>query len=237
MLRQLVPNASLTEARNGSDALQLVSQYSFEVAFLDVNMPGVSGLGVAALIAEKPNPPLIVFATAYDAHAVRAFELAALDYVVKPFSEQRLAQTMARVRRALAEREQLTQKRAATRTYLRTMASANSLQKLWCERENETIVLVDYADILWIEAQEKRVYVHTPSAQQLLTPYTLAELEERLHAHHIVRVHKGYLVYLDHVSEVVPWFSGTYILRVNDAAQSEVPMSRQYAKEFKQMLG
>ena len=96
---------------------------------------------------------------------------------------------------------------------------------------------MDYVNILWIEAQEKRVFARTRDGEQMQTPYTLGELEERLRAHRFLRVHKGYLVNIDHVSEVVPWFSGTFVLRLNDSNKSEIPMSRQYAKVFKEMIG
>jgi two-component system LytT family response regulator/two-component system response regulator LytT len=237
ILQQLQAESTIQEARNGSEALHMIAQTGYDVVFLDIAMPGISGLGVAAAIAEKPNPPLLIFATAYDAHAVRAFELAALDYVVKPFSEQRLAKTLARVRQVLDDRAALVERQQAALAYLRTTPAAASIHKIWCQRDNETIALIDYAAILWIEAQEKKVFAQTIAGEHLPTPYTLSELEERLQTQRFVRVHKGYLVNLDHVSEVVPWFSGTYLLRLNDAARSEIPMSRQYAKEFKEKIG
>ena len=237
ILQQLQADITICEARNGSEALNLAAQQPFDVIFLDINMPGVSGLGVAAALAEKPESPLIVFAKAYDVHAVRAFELAAVDYVVKPFSEQRLAKTLERIRQNLEDRERRTQQMEQVRDYLRKAAPVNSITKLWCQRENETIALVDYVNILWIEAQEKRVFARTRDGEQMQTPYTLGELEERLRAHRFLRVHKGYLVNIDHVSEVVPWFSGTFVLRLNDSNKSEIPMSRQYAKVFKEMIG
>lgn len=237
LIQQLLPDALLHEARNGSEALQLAVQVAFDVIFLDINMPGVSGLTVAAVLAEKPNPPLLVFATAYDAHAVRAFELAALDYIVKPFSEQRLAKTVERIRQQLDERAFAEKQQTHLRTYLQSVAPNKRVTKLWCQRENETIALIDFSNILWVEAQEKKVFGRTCDGELLQTPYTLSELEERLQEHRFMRVHKGYLVNLDHVTEVVPWFSGTYILRLDDSAHSEIPMSRQYAKEFKERVG
>jgi DNA-binding LytR/AlgR family response regulator len=237
MLQQLEADATYSEARNGQEVLTLVAQQPVDVLFLDINMPGINGLGVATALLESPTPPLIVFATAYDAHAVRAFELAALDYIVKPFAEQRLAQTMQRIRKTLAEQEQLAQKQSALRNYLQGAAGAPTLAKLWAERDNGTGVLLDYKDILWIEAEEKKVYVQPVNGERLSLNYTLKELEERLTGHPILRVHKAYLVNLDHVLEVAPMFSGTFLLRMNNAARTEIPMSRQYGKALKALMG
>jgi DNA-binding LytR/AlgR family response regulator len=200
-------------------------------------MPGLDGLATAATLVVAPQPPLIVFATAYDEHALRAFELAALDYVVKPFDERRLARTVDRLRRALAERGARERQQSALLDYLRSTGQGGGLAKLWGERENESRVLVDYRDILWVEARAKRVYFRTAAGEELLTRHTLKELQCLLAPHHFVRVHKGYLVNLDHVAEVEPWFSGGYVVRLADAAGTEIPMSRRYARQVKAATG
>ena len=233
LLQQLEAGATFREARNGQEVLTAIAQQPVDVLFLDIHMPGVNGLSVATTLLETHHPPLIVFATAYNVHAVRAFELAALDYLVKPFSEQRLAQTMQRIRKTLAEQEQLAQKQQAMRTYLQSAAPAPTLTKLWAERANGNGVLVDYDDILWITAEEKKVYVQPVQGERLTLAYTLKELEERLGGQPFLRVHKAYLVNLNHVTEIVPWFSGAYLLRMADDAHTEIPLSRQYAKAFK----
>lgn len=239
MLRQIEAAADLVEARNGTEALAQMKRQRADIVFLDIAMPGMNGLAVAAALLEDPDPPLIVFATAFDVHAVRAFELAALDYVVKPVSEQRLAQTMIRVRAALSGRETRRQQQESVRSYLQQTLPADTprLDKVWAERENETAVLVAYADILWVEADNKKTYVQTAQGERLSLRSTLKDLEDRLAAHHIVRVHKAYLANLDHIAEIVPWFSGTYVLRMDDTARTEIPLSRQFAKVLRDMSG
>jgi DNA-binding LytR/AlgR family response regulator len=237
ILEDLVPGAQLYEAANGQEALDVVEAEPVDVVFLDINMPGMDGLAAAATIVDLPDPPLIVFATAYDEHALQAFELAALDYVVKPFDERRLAQTVERVRHALGERAALTERQAAMRAYLGRAAPAGGLARLWGQRENESRVLVSYRDILWVVAEDKRVYAQTSAGEKLLVRNTLKELEPRLAPHNFVRVHKGYLINLDHVAEVEPWFSGTYVVRMADAARTEIPMSRRYAAHLKALTG
>jgi DNA-binding LytR/AlgR family response regulator len=237
ILENLALEATFFEATNGTKVLDLIEREPIDVIFLDINMPGLDGLSVAAAIMDGPQPPLIVFATAYDEHALRAFELAALDYVVKPFDEQRLAQTVERVRQALDERATLEKRQTAIRDYLRRAVSNGGLTKLWGERENENRVLVDYADILWIVAEAKKVYVQTVAGDKLLVRHTLKELDARLGPHNFARVHKGYLVNLDHVAEVAPWFSGTYVIRMADETRTEIPMSRRYAAQLKKLTG
>lgn len=238
ILEELAPGATFYEAAGGEEALQLIEREpAVDVVFLDIHMPGLDGLETAATMMEIPQPPLIVFATAYDEHALQAFELAALDYVVKPFDERRLARTIERVQQALTERALLTRRQEALRTYLLKARPSGGLTKLWGERGNENRVLADYADILWLEAEEKKVYMHTGGGDKLLVHYTLKELEPRLKPHGFARVHRSYIVNLDHVAEVAPWFSGTYVIRMDDAHRTEIPMSRRYAAQLKQETG
>jgi DNA-binding LytR/AlgR family response regulator len=237
ILEGLEPEATFYEAINGRQAVILVEREPIDVVFIDISMPGMDGLAAATTIMDRPEPPLIVFATAYNDHALRAFELAALDYVVKPFADRRLAQTMARVSQALAERTALAKRRATLRDFLFDAAPSSCLTKLWGQRENESRVLVDYRDILWVVAEKKKVYMQTTARERLLVRQTLKELEDRLRPYNLLRVHKGYLVNLDHVAEVEPWFSGTYVVRMADAVRTEIPMSRQYAAVLKKLTG
>lgn len=237
ILQSLAPDAVLHEAVDGVEALEKVEIEPIDVVFLDINMPGMDGLAVAATIVESPQPPVIVFATAYDEHALRAIELSALDYVVKPFDERRLAATMDRIRRALAERAVLEKKQAALREYLAQAAPVAGLTKLWGEREAGSRALVDYRDILWIEASEKDVHMQTASGGKLRLRQTLKELEPRLTPHHFARVHKAFLVNLDYLAEVAPWSAGVYTIRMKDKARTEIPMSRRYAAVIKQLTG
>jgi two-component system response regulator LytT len=237
ILQGLAPDAVLTEAVDGAEALAKVEEEPVDVVFLDINMPGMDGLAVAATIAECPQPPVIVFATAYDEHALKAIELAALDYVVKPFDERRLESTVERVRRALAERSVLEKRQAAMREYLSRTAPAAGLTKLWGEREAGSRVLVDFRDVLWIEAGEKGVHMQTAAGEKLRMRQTLKELEPRLAPHNFSRVHKAFLVNLDYLAEVAPWSAGVYTIRMKDKARTEIPMSRRYAAAIKQLTG
>lgn len=228
ILETLNPTLKLSEAKNGGEALTQIDQAPPDVLFLDINMPALNGLSMASLLKNLPEPPLIVFATAYQDHAVKAFELEAFDYVVKPFDEKRLAQTLARLEKVLLKRREQDKEAYAT--------EPTPLPKMWLEQDNENRILVDYSDIYWYEAGDKKVYAQTRSGK-FLVHYTLKELENLLKRHSFARVHKSYLVNLNQIKEVVPWFSGNYLVRINDDTQTELTMSRRYAAQLKGLTG
>ena len=240
LLGDLWPDATLYEAEDGLQALEVVEHRPIQIAFLDINMPAADGLTVAAELLDMPAPPLVVFATAYDEHALRAFELAAVDYIVKPFDERRLQKTIARLQTLLHDQQQQNGHIDTLRTYVQQLIGENAstsprLSKLWAERENENRVLVDYADILWAEARDKKVYIRLTD-EELLVRYTLKQLIERLPQINFVRVHRGYLVNIDHVAEIVPWFSGGFLVRLKGVDTQQIPMSRRYAANLRDRI-
>ncbi|MBB6029293.1 LytR/AlgR family response regulator transcription factor [Oceanithermus desulfurans] len=213
-LEQSGPDLEVHEASEAAAALGLLHAGGFDAVFLDVNMPGLSGLQLAELLAELPRRPLVVFATAYAEHAARAFELEAADYLVKPYDEVRVGQTLERLRRRLAEAP--------------APDPAGPPRRLWVELENENLKPLELGAVAWFEAREKRVFAHAPGGPYRLRQ-TLKELEAWLPPE-FVRVHKAAIVNLEHVAEVVPWFSGTYRIRLKDGAT--VRMSRRHAAGF-----
>jgi len=234
ILEQLLPEATFYEASDGDEALAIVAKLNADVIFLDINMPGESGLSIATTILDSPHPPLIVFATAYDQHALKAFELAALDYVVKPFSMRRLTKTVAQIRQRLGDKNRLMKQQALIQRFLASESASNKPTKLWAEKENGSRLLIPYADICYIEAREKRVYIHAHDGKQWRVRYTLKELESRLTEHQFCRTHKAYLVNLNYISELIPWFSGAYQIELRDATCSIIPVSRRFAPHLKQ---
>lgn len=235
-LEQLIPEATFYEATNGDEALTFMERIQPDVVFLDINMPQRDGLSTAGLIAEMPTPPLIVFATAYDQHALQAFELAALDYVVKPFAKRRLERTISKIRQTVGAQQKLEQQQALIQQFLSERAEEPKPEKLWVEGENGNRLLVKYVDILYIEARDKQVFVRQADGAEHVTRYTLKALEKRLDVHGFCRCHKGYLVNLAAVSELIPWFSGGYQLKMEDEAGSIVPVSRRFAQQVKKRM-
>jgi two-component system response regulator LytT len=213
MLTRVAQDCTVREAGNAQDALALLQATPFDVVFLDVSMPGLDGLDTAAIIDKLPSKPLVVFVTAHEKHALRAFELAAFDYLLKPVTEERLTATLGRLRA-----------RAAAKS---AGAAASSSGRLPVDWDGRTF-LVPVADIRYVQARGHVVTV-VLFEQSFRFRGTLAECAHRLEAHGFLRVHRAYLVNPRHVVEANPIMAGAYALRVDDRAHSEVPVSRNFA--------
>ena len=176
------------EAGNGAEALRLVAELAPDLLFIDVQMPELSGLEVAARIAQEPNAPAIVFVTAYDSFALRAFDVHALDYVLKPIDEARFAEAIrrARVQSATRVRDALAAMRAPARLAI---------------RDGEAIVFVAVDDIDWIEAADYYVEIHA-GARTYLHRETMQRLQTLLDPERFVRIHRSRLVNRDRVAEI-----------------------------------
>ena len=224
ILESLDASLNLLEATDAPTALKQLDTHKVDVAFLDINMPGKSGLQLADDVLELEDAPLVIFATAYDEHAVKAFELAATDYLLKPFNEARVEASFHRIKENLKPQE------APPPDKVERSLVPN---KLWVERENENRFLLDFADIYWFSTEEKRTFVYSAKGK-FLVRYSLKELEEDLASHGFVRAHKTHLVNLHHIAELVPWLSGNYLIRMNDAEHTELTLSRRYAAQLKE---
>lgn len=219
------------EADSGPEAIRLAAREKPEVIFLDVEMRGLNGLETAAILRTVVPDALIVFATAYDEYAVKAFEVGAVDYVLKPFEQVRIQQSIARIR------EYHPQEWAAAAKRVDVALAKNKIviAKLPVEK-NGKILLVAYEDIIYISTQSGSVTVVTADGQFYYSG-TLSELEERLLDTGLIRVHKSYIVNLDKVKEIIPWFKGTYWLKVENAPGVEIPVSKSQIKGIKDILG
>lgn len=212
-------------------ALESIKKNKPEVVFLDIEMPEIDGFTLAEEICKMDFPVSIVFATVFDKYAIRAFELNAIDYVLKPFSEKRLELTMNKIN----ERYNCN-KSIPVFNYndiLSEQASIRRMKKLplW---KDECIFLVDPEDILYCTVLNKEVFVLTKDCT-FTTQYTLNQLGIKLSNHNFFRSHKSYLVNLDKIYKIVPWFNSTFVLKIEDWKE-EVPVSRHYVKDFKKIL-
>jgi DNA-binding LytR/AlgR family response regulator len=230
MLSGFLPDAQLEEAKDGHQALALATDGSFDVVFLDIEMPGLNGLEVAGRLLGLKEPPRIVFATGKAGHALEAFRLAAFDYVVKPFEPERLWET---VQRLLEDSDHSQRQRQSFgRIY-----EHPEIPQIWAEVAEDSWVLLDYSAIQWVEAAGRAVTLHTREHPPLKVKQTLKELESRLKPHGFVRVHKAYIVNTGNVERMRAWFSGSFILVMGDANSTEIPLSRRYAADFKKATG
>jgi two-component system LytT family response regulator len=211
----------LGEAADGLTAATLIAQLAPDVVFLDIQMPGLSGLEVAAQL-EPEGAPLLVFVTAFDEHAIRAFELNAVDYLLKPYDKDRLARTLGRIR------ERRSTARGAAASAVRTArAQTGSSERLLVPR-GEQLELIDAGSIHWLEADDNYVHVHTANQRYLLRR-TLADLLEQL-GQRFVRIHRSTAVNLAEVASLSPLFKGDYEVRLRSAAT--LRLSRRFKDEL-----
>ncbi len=223
LLRQLEPNAQIQSAEQALKAWEYLEQADsntpFDVVFLDIQMPAMNGLELAARIARLNKPPRIVFATANPQYAINAFDLDGVDYVLKPYRTARLMQTLERIRKYVAET---------------STTPAMMLEKIWATR-GEVGTLLDPSEILYCQANGDTITAHTTQREVLPLRTSLQDLETRFPQGPFARVHKSFLVNLDYVRHIEPYFSGSYRLLLKDDT-SRVPLSRQYAKLLRKRL-
>ena len=221
------------EAANGVEALEAVEEYRPDLIFLDIEMPGFGGFEV---IQQLSNVPAIVFVTAYDEYAVRAFEANALDYLLKPVQPERLQRALGRIRQRFtttaAERSREQDERMAE--VIALAANRSGPLKRLAARRGKRIAIVPLREIIRIEIEDKLVFACT-AKERLLIEKSIGELEEMLQPSGFLRISRGELVNLEMVRELAPYFSGTW--RVKLANGEERDVSRERAKQLKEAMG
>jgi two-component system, LytTR family, response regulator LytT len=205
------------EAGNATEALQLIRAIPYDVVFLDVEMPGFSGLRLAEVLGELERPPAIIFVTAYSEHAVKAFEVEAADYLVKPVEVTRL-------RRAI---ERLAPPQPVPGTA--------RVERVPVEKAGKKLLL-SVEEIFHIMAKDDYSYLYT-DGERYLSTLSLQDLERKLEPRGFFRVHRRFVVNLEKVKEVVPMYGGTLLLTMKDRAASQVPVSRRRVPSLKKALG
>jgi two-component system LytT family response regulator len=204
-------------AEDGLAAAECIERLHPDVAFLDIQMPGLSGLEVAAQL-EESSAPLIVFVTAFDEHAVKAFELNAVDYLLKPYDKERLLRALQRVRERLGAGEPRTAAVAIAR------AQTASSERLLVP-DGERLQLIDSTSIEWLEADDNYVHVHT-AARPYLLRRTLQDLLTQLGGERFVRIHKSAAVNLGAIAALTPLFKGDYEVELRNG--HALRLSRRY---------
>jgi two-component system response regulator LytT len=216
------------EADSVETALKKIENLDIDVIFLDIQLADESGMDIANRINELEYPPWIVFATAFDEHALKAFELNAADYILKPFDEKRVLKTIEKLYKLAGNKETEITISARKNTYSKDRAEKLALTI------DEKIVLVNINDILYIGTFEGKTVVVTEK-QKFSVNDPLVTVERKLQHSAIIRVHRAYLVSIDAIVEIEPWFNSTYNLKMKDG--EKVPVSRTYTKVLKKMLG
>jgi two-component system LytT family response regulator/two-component system response regulator LytT len=243
----------VAQGTNGIEAVDLIEEHHPDLVFLDVQMPGLDGFAVIKKLkdrseakarqrpgADEEHLPQIVFATAYDQYAVRAFDVNAVDYLLKPFDRTRVEQAVERARGRVSEGTTLAaeaQIDALLRLLNRPTASTRSPQPAKLIVQSQTrLLLVDQAEICYAAIDDGIIRVVTQTFEGHSKCRTLEELLEQLDPTVFWRAHRGFVVNINHIREVVPWFKSSYQLRMNDKQQTEIPVSRSQTKRLRELF-
>jgi two-component system response regulator LytT len=251
----------LAQGTNGIEAVDLIRTHKPDVIFLDVRMPGLDGFAVlkrVLALERRSKLPQIVFATAFDQYAVKAFEVNAVDYLLKPFDNKRVLRTLEKVRARVASGGQengavaesgaglagrVSGAEAKLDALLRmvegqaaTAPAAGTRSGKVVVRAQNRLLLVDQGDLCFATIDEGRISVVTKALEGDSNCRTLEELTDQLDADKFWRVHRSFVVNIQHIREVVPWFKSSYQLRMDDRKQTEVPVSRSQTRRLRELF-
>lgn len=237
LLKSLPAVSVVGQARNGLEAVSLIKEKSPDLVFLDVQMPGLDGFGVIKkLAAKKIKVPQIVFATAYDQYAVQAFEVNAIDYVLKPFDKGRVGRSVARAQQTLETQPQSEERLGTLLEKLESAGVHSGSPTKLLLKTAQRMLLVDSDEMVFATIEEGLITIVTRELEGSSNYRTLEELQASLDPSHFWRVHRSYLVNVNHIKEIVPWFKSSYQLRMSDRRGSTVPVSRAQTRRLRQFL-
>ena len=221
--------------RNGVEAVNLIKETSPDLVFLDVQMPGLDGFGVIKKLLEKKIPlPNIVFSTAFDQYAVKAFEVSALDYILKPFDKKRIFQAIEKARK-MQESDLAPSEKLDTLVKLLEQQKPQTTKVLL--KANNRLFLVDQKEICFASIEDGVITVVAQNMEGQSNCRTLEELLNSLEPSLFWRAHRSYLVNINRIKEVVPWFKSSYQIRMDDKKQTEIPVSRAQTRRLRDLFG
>jgi len=232
-----IPGVAVTgTALCAEDAIKGIFLKKPDMVFLDIKMPGQDGFEVIRACRKTREKPYFVFATAYDQHAVKAFEASVIDYVLKPFIPERIKESVERVRHLIKDRKQESLYNRLERLVTGINPQRKAITKITVEK-NGRLLLIAHDEIVYFKAEGRSVLAYTSEkAYSVWGTASLDDLESKLENQGFFRSHRGFLVNLNSVIELFSWFNGKYILTTSDKNRSEIPVSRRRAKELKNRL-
>ena len=243
LLGQLGGIEVIGQAGNGLEALTTIDRLQPDVVFLDVQMPGLSGFEVARRLVGNQAASQIIFGTAYDQHAIEAFEVNAVDYLLKPVDQARLEVAVDRARRRITSDRSMARGDGAPGSI---NAQLEKIVQLVTERQNrrerlaikvgERFLLVQAEEVIYASLADEAITVVTNQHAGTSNYRTLDELQARLDPSVFWRVHRSHLVNINKIKEIVPWFSRNYLLRMKDAKATEIPVSRTQTRRLREYL-
>ena len=251
----------LAQGRNGIEAVELIQSHHPDVVFLDVQMPGLDGFAVLKRLVELQKSgqgdgqplPQIIFATAFDQYAVRAFDVNAIDYLLKPFDQERVMQALDRLRQRFQDSPEFggsnkdrptispdestgTRIEALLKLMEQQQASSRPQSGKIVVQAQSRLLLIDQKDICYAAIDEGTISVATPTLEGQSKCRTLEELLDLLDPTIFWRAHRSFVVNINHIKEVVPWFKSSYQLRMADKKQTEIPVSRAQTRRLRELF-
>ena len=223
----------LYEIADGKKALKLLKENSVDLLFLDIQIPGVSGIEIARILNKQKNSSYIIFTTAYDEYAVEAFQLSAVDYLLKPISDQRLKESLERAKKEINTNHNFNQKLDNLFANLNDSKQKECLNKI-AVMEKDYYLMLNFEDIYYFSTKDKKVWAHCHK-KSYMTSFQLKELEKML-PEQFFRIHKSYIVNLKHIKAVIPWFKGKYQVLMEDYSEHKIPVSRSKVDQINKLL-
>src|SRR5271155_2634175 len=239
LLKNLNDVNVVAQGKNGLEAVSLIKEHNPDLVFLDVQMPGLDGFGVIKKLLDRKVPlPKIVFATAFDQYAVKAFEVNAVDYILKPFDKKRVALSIEKARIKIDAGGKPDEKLETLVRMLESQKPQTQTAKILIKAAGR-LFLTDPKDICYATIEDGVITVATSGHAGMeghSNCRTLEELFENLDPNLFWRAHRSFLVNINHIREVVPWFKSSYQLRMDDKKQSEIPVSRAQTRRLRELF-
>jgi two-component system, LytTR family, response regulator LytT len=225
----------VAQGKNGVEAVNLIKDLSPDLVFLDVQMPGLDGFGVIKKLLDRKVPmPQIVFATAFDQYAVKAFEVNAVDYLLKPFDKKRVTQAVDKARKKLESSASPSDQIGTLVKMLEQQQRPQAAKVLL--KSVGRLFRVDQKDICYASIEDGIITVVATNMEGQSNCRTLEELLDSLDPNVFWRAHRSYLVNINRIKEVVPWFKSSYQIRMDDKKQAEIPVSRAQTKRLRELF-
>lgn len=220
-LRYFIENFSsieiLKEFDDSLKALKFLEKNKVDLIFLDINIPNLDGMSLGKIINRFENKPMIVFITAYKEYALDAFEIQAFDYILKPYSEERIINTLKRIEEQNKEKEKVD--------------IIKDKITLW---KNGKMIVINVKDIYYCETKERDTIVYTKNGEYIAT-MSISSFYKELPKEMFFRSHRSYIINIDKIEEIIPWFNNTYNVKLKDL-NVEIPVSRSNIKEFRRIM-
>ncbi len=223
----------VAQAGNGFEALEAVGRHTPDLVFLDVQMPGLTGFELARKLVDREPPVTVIFVTAYDRHAIEAFDVNAVDYLLKPIEASRVETAIRRARRRVAPEMPLNDQ---LERIVQLVEARKTRPEQVAVKVGERFLLVHAEDIIFASMADDSINIVTGHVSGTCNFRTLDELQARLDPAVFWRVHRSHLVNINKIKEIVPWFSRNYILRMKDAKATEIPVSRSQTRRLREYL-